>query len=108
MPVDGACLAGSALNASKIEILKKSKRRLIFVIDRDQTGGDLGQSILANGWELTFVDVRADDINDSIQKFGRCYTIYSLIKNATAKAKKDQSQLALSMGLLEAKLRRNN
>lgn len=104
--VDGVSIMSSSLNAAKIEILKRTKRRLIFVIDRDHAGGELGKAVLANGWELTFVDVRADDINDSVVKFGMPYTAFSLLKNATTKTNMLQSSINLNMGLLEARLRR--
>lgn len=104
--IDGISILGSSLNAAKIEILKRTKRRLIFVIDRDHTGGELGKAVLANGWELTFVDLRARDINDSVVKFGLPYTAYSLIKNATKKNNTLQSSISLNMGLMEARLRR--
>lgn len=104
--VNGISILGSSLNAAKIEILKRTKRRLIFVIDRDQTGGELGKTVLELGWELTFVDIRATDINDSVVKFGMPYTAFSLLKNATKKDNMLQSSISLNMGLLEARLRR--
>ncbi len=106
IPLNGIAIMSAALNAARIEILKRTKRRLIFVIDRDQSGGELGKAVLANGWELTFVDIRAKDINDSIIKFGLPYTAYSLIKNATTKGNMLQSSISLNMGLMEARLRR--
>jgi hypothetical protein len=107
--IDGVCILGSKLNASKIDVLKKTKRRIIFVIDRDKNGEGLGTEVLKQGWELTFVDPRADDINDSVQKFGKLYTIYCLIKNATNKADKNlDARLMLDIGMLEAKLRKSS
>ena len=104
--VNGICLLGSSLNAAKIEILKKTRRRIIFVIDRDKTGNLLGKEALEAGWEITFVDVRASDINDSFVKFGKEFTAYSLIKNATDKNEQSyKSTLSLDLGMLEAKLR---
>lgn len=106
--VDGICILGSSLNAAKIEVLHKTRRRIIFVIDRDSNGGDLGDEVIKQGWELTFVDPRALDVNDSLQKFGKLYTIYSLVKNATNKNDKgSDSKLSLELGLLEAKLRKS-
>lgn len=103
--IEGMAILGSSLNTAKVEILKRSRRRLLFVIDRDQTGGKLGKSVLENGWEITFVDVRAKDINDSVVKFGLPFTAYSLLKNATSKTDKLQSSISLDMGLMEARLR---
>ena len=104
--INGVSILGSSLNATKIEVLKKTGRRLLFVIDRDQTGGELGKAVLAHGWEITFVDVRAKDINDSVVKFGLSFTAYSLVKNATSKTNKLQSSISLDIGLMEGRLRR--
>jgi hypothetical protein len=106
LAVNGMAIMGAGLNEAKIEVLKRSKRRKIFVVDRDEPGEKLAKSALDNGWEITFVDVRANDINDSIIKFGRPFTAYSLLKNATSKHNKLQSYTNMSMGFLEARLRR--
>jgi hypothetical protein len=106
--VNGISIMSASLNQARIEILKRTKRRLIFVIDRDHSGGELGKAVLENDWELTFVDIRAKDINDSVVKFGMPFTAYSLLKNATTKGNMLQSSIGLSMGLMEARLRRNN
>lgn len=104
----GVCTLGSSLNEAKIEVLKRSRRRIIFVIDRDRTGDELGRSALDNGWEISFVDPRAEDANDSVCRFGLPYTVYSLIKNATNKPTyPQQSQLQLSLGVTIGKLRRS-
>jgi hypothetical protein len=107
MLINGLSILGSTLNAAKIEILKRTKRRLIFVIDRDAPGGELGKTVLQQGWELTFVDVRAKDLNDSVMKFGLPFTAYSLIKNATVKCNVLQSDITLAMGLMESRLRKS-
>jgi hypothetical protein len=103
---DGIGILGSSLNAAKIEVLHKTRRRIIFVIDRDENGSDLGDAVLAQGWELTFVDPRAEDVNDSVCKFGKAYTLYTLIRNATTKTNKVQSKIDLDFGVLEAKMRK--
>ena len=105
--VNGICILGSSLNAAKIEILHKTRRRIIFVMDLDSNGGALRDEVLKQGWEITWVDNRAADINDSLQKFGKLYTIYSLIKNATTKSKPLAAQINTDMALLEAKLRKS-
>lgn len=98
MTLDGVCILGSSLNQAKCEVLKKSRRRIIFVIDRDRTGGSLAEQVLENGWELSFVDRRTADANDSVQRFGLPFTIYTLMKNATRNT-------TLSMlGVLEGRL----
>jgi DNA primase len=106
--IDGICILGSSLNAAKIEILHKTKRRIIFVVDRDSNGGDLGNEVIKQGWELTFVDPNVEDVNDSIVKYGKIYTTYCLMKNATNKNDKSRDQkLELDLELSFSKLRKS-
>lgn len=110
IPLNGACIIGSKLNEAKIEILKRSRRRKIFVIDKDITGSELAKSVIDLGWELTHVDVRADDVNHSIVQFGLPYTVYSLLKNVTSnisQVDKKFSKMAVDMERLKAQLRKS-
>lgn len=108
--IDGVALLGSQLNASKIEILNKSRRRRAVVIDPDDNGGHLGQLALDNGWEITFPPLGCD-ANKSVQKYGKLFTIWTLIKNMTSPSGLKttsgttvQSQLALNMQMALAKM----
>lgn len=103
--VDGASIMGASLNAAKVEVLKRSRRRLIFVRDRDPRGDLLSQQVLENGWELTTVDPRVNDVNESVQEFGLLYTAYSLIKNVQDPRYKIQSNIELNLWGLEDRLR---
>ena len=110
MQVNGVSILGSVINQTKLQLLNKSKRRLVFVIDRDENGHKLGKFALDNNWEITFVDINADDINDSINKFGKLFTIYSLMKNISSKNinfEKLESRLNLDLHILDKKLRTN-
>lgn len=104
--LNGVCTLGASLNEAKLELLKRCRRRVIFVVDRDRTGSEFGQSALDNGWEITFADERAQDANHSVQLFGAPYTIYTLMRNATTKPTyPQQSQLQLALGVTIGKLR---
>jgi len=81
--IDGICILGSSLNAAKIELLHKTKRRIIFVVDKDKVGTALGDTVLKENWEVTRVNEDSTDVNDSVQKFGKAFTMYTLMKNAT-------------------------
>lgn len=80
MMVDGVALLGSALNDAKTKLLSDSHRRLVFVIDKDKTGRHLAEDVLARGWEITFTP-DAQDVNESVQRFGFSYTINELMKH---------------------------
>ncbi len=102
--LQGVGTLGSAVTAEQIEVLKRSRRRLIFVVDRDKTGGKFGQLALTNGWEITFVDADTSDAAESVRRHGLPYTIYRLMKNSTS-ASPNFSKIALDLGVLEGLLR---
>ena len=81
MMFNGIAILGSKLSDAKLELLSKTNRRLIFVIDKDKNGASFAQAILRCGWEITFVPDGATDINQSVQRFGRSWTARQLIKN---------------------------
>lgn len=108
--IDGIALLGSQLNASKLEVLNRSRRRRAVVIDRDDNGGRLGQLALEHGWEVTFPPPGCD-ANKSIQQYGKLFTVWTLMKNMTqpsslktAGGVSVQSELELKMQLSLAKL----
>lgn len=82
-PVRGVALLGSEINDAKLEVLDRCRRQKVVVIDRDNNGGLLGEIALRHGWEITFTDPRAGDINQSVQRFGLAYTVWTLMKNRT-------------------------
>lgn len=83
--INGCSMVGSKLYKARIDAFKKSKRRLIFVIDRkdkENNGYKLGLEVVQHGWEITTVDGSAADVNNSVAIYGKLYTMQSLIKNA--------------------------
>lgn len=110
--IDGVALLGSKLNEAKLQILNRSRRTRAVVIDRDDSGGRLGQLALEHGWEITFPPDGCD-ANKSVQQYGKLFTIWMLMKNMTIPSSLKtaggvslQSQLELSMQLALAKLGR--
>ena len=49
---------------------------------------------IEHGWEITFPPNGSEDVNDSMKKFGRLYTIWSLITNVSTGIKA-RTQVAL-------------
>src|SRR5271167_3055361 len=83
MMVDGVAILGSKLNDAKVELLSKSSRRLVFVIDKDSNGKHLAEDVLRRGWEIAFTPEGTEDLNQSVRRFGLSYTIYELMKSVT-------------------------
>lgn len=86
-PLSGVALIGSKMNASKLEVLNKCRRRKIVVMDRDENGENLANLALSEGWEISWPGPSARgqilDVNKCVQKYGRAYTIWTLMKNST-------------------------
>jgi hypothetical protein len=95
MMTDGIAMIGSKINDAKMELLKKSKRRLIFLIDKDLNGKKLAKKVLENGWEIGFSPDGSKDINESVQKYGLSYTVFNIIKNIPIN--KDMSNLMVNI-----------
>lgn len=94
MMFDGVAVLGAKLSEAKVELLAKSNRRLVFVIDKDKNGAQFAESVLRAGWEITFAPDGAADINHAVQRFGRSWTARQLIKNIPADH--SSAQLAIS------------
>ena len=99
LSINGIALAGSGLTEAKIELLKKTRRDLIFVIDQDNNGKKLAEKIinLAMG-TITFAPNKLD-INKSVVQNGKLWTIYELLKNKTD----DRRQLQLKLNFMTKK-----
>jgi len=95
MMFDGIATLGSKLTEAKIELLAGTRRRLVFVIDKDKNGRHFAEAVLKAGWEITFVPEGADDLNTSVRRFGRAWTAQQLIKNIPKTM--DEAELALEI-----------
>lgn len=80
LPLNGIATLGGALNDEKLELLSKTRRRLIFIIDRDVIGKKVGEIALAKGWDITFAP-EGTDVNRSFQTYGKIWSVYELMKN---------------------------
>jgi Zn ribbon nucleic-acid-binding protein len=84
--VNGVSIIGSKLNEAKIELLKQSRRELIFVIDHNKNGFNLAESVIKyNLGKITTPGSNTSnkefDIDESIKTYGKLWTIYRLVQN---------------------------
>lgn len=86
---------GGAANANKTHFLKQTKRKLIFVIDKNDVGAKTAYYALENGWDITFAPDGSSDINDSVIKYGKMWTAMELVKAIP----KDRNQALLRVKL---------
>lgn len=80
LPVYGIATLTSSPTKAQISLLKKSKRRLVFVIDKDSNGKNFADAALQNGWDIVFTEQGTDDIGESIEKYGLLFTYYQLMR----------------------------
>ena len=94
---NAVAILGSTLSEFKLKELSKiaDRRKIIFVIDKNQNGFKLGREILNIDifYISTFPD-NIEDSNDALQKFGRIWMINQLLNNAV---KGFKSQLLLKL-----------
>lgn len=81
MMVDGIALMGSVLNDQKRELLSKTNRRIIFIIDKDCNGKKLAYKALELGWEIMFTPDNTEDLNDCVKKYGKIWTANYLMNS---------------------------
>lgn len=99
MIVDGIALLGSRLNEAKVDLLSKSNRRIIFVIDKDSNGRHLAEDVINRGWEIAFAPNGAEDLNESARRFGLCYTTRELVKSIPADASRAKMAINIHCGV---------
>lgn len=95
LSINGISLIGSTLNETKIDILKACRRPIIFVLDPDKNGKILGEKVLDCGWQITFTPEGSEDVNHSITKYGKLFTIYTLMKNARTDSFQTRTEIAI-------------
>lgn len=79
--IGGISLLGATLNECKVKALNSTRRKKVFVIDKDKMGYKLGDAALKNGWAISFIDGNVKDVNEAIQKYGKLWTITNIMQN---------------------------
>ena len=82
--VDGTALGGSEISDQQVMLLNRLNKDIIVVPDRDKAGSKLVQRAIELGWQVSLPDWNQDinDIGDAVDKYGRLYTLYSIVNAA--------------------------
>ena len=80
--VSGGSILGSEINDTQRELIDSLGRQVIVVPDRDAPGGKLINQAMEFGWGVAFPDWEdgVDDVADAVLKYGRLFTIQSILK----------------------------
>lgn len=81
--VDGIAIMGSDLAAGQKTMINRLQREVIVIPDRDQDGLKMVQQAIDNNWSVSFPewDLGIKDINDAVKKYGKLYTLYSIVQS---------------------------
>ena len=82
--VSGVSILGSEINDTQRELIEGLNRRVIVVPDRDTAGQKLIDQAIEFGWSVSFPEWSSNvkDIADAVSKYGRLFTIQSILKTA--------------------------
>ena len=82
--VEGCALGGSEISEQQELLLKTLNKDIIVVPDRDKAGSKLVERAIELGWSVSLPNWASDvnDIGDAVAKYGRLYTLYSIVNSA--------------------------
>ena len=80
--VSGVSILGSEINDTQRELIDGLGRKVIVVPDRDAPGEKLINQATEFGWSVAFPewDKTVGDVADAVLKYGRLFTIQSILK----------------------------
>ena len=82
--IEGCALTGSDIGDAQALLLNRLGKDIYVVPDRDKAGSKLVEQAIDKGWHVSLPDW-ADGINDigeAVEKYGRLYTLYSIVSAA--------------------------
>ena len=82
--IEGCALGGSEISDQQVMLLNKLQRDIIVVPDRDKAGSKLVERAIELGWSVSLPEWNQDinDIGDAVSKYGRLYTLHSIVTAA--------------------------
>jgi 5S rRNA maturation endonuclease (ribonuclease M5) len=99
--IDGVATQGAKISEQQAYWLKDTGKHIIVLPDRDEAGQKLIDLALQHDWMVSFPEWDSDvkDANDAVKKYGKLYTVRSIIDSATDnKLKINLSRKKLSNG----------
>lgn len=83
LSIDGVAIQGSEINDTQSFLINRLGKNVIVLPDRDQTGLKIVKQAIEKNWSVSFPDWQhtIKDANDATKKYGKLYTLYSILKN---------------------------
>lgn len=82
--IEGCALTGSEINEAQALLLNKLGKDIYVVPDRDSAGMKLVEQAINLGWGVSMPEweLGIKDIGDAVARYGRLYTLYSIVAAA--------------------------
>ena len=81
--IDGVAVLGSEISEQQRNQINQLQREVIVLPDRDRAGSKLIDQAVEYGWSVSFPDWdhSVKDANDAMIKYGRLYTLWSILNS---------------------------
>ena len=82
--IDGVALLGSEIKDQQAMLINRVGKQIIVVPDKDEAGLKLIDQAIELGWSVSLPEWAdgVNDIGDAVNKYGRLYTLNSIVNNA--------------------------
>jgi len=78
---DGLAIGSNAINDNQADIIENLDKNIIVLPDQNAAGARLAEYAISRGWQVSFPpwEPSVTDVNDAVLKYGRYFTIKSII-----------------------------
>ena len=85
LAINGISSLGNKLTQAQIDLLNRLETKIFVCPDKDKSGGHLVDIATENNWAVSYPqwDSNIKDTAEAVTKYGRLYTLQSIIKSAT-------------------------
>jgi hypothetical protein len=90
LPIGASAFLGSEFSEQQALLINQYRKTVIVVPDRDPAGQKLIEPAIDQGWMVSMPDWDPDikDPGDAVKRYGRLYTLYSILQAAESSALK--------------------
>lgn len=80
--VDGISAGTNTISEGQADVISSLNKKIIVLPDRDRAGMEMVKAALKHGWSVSFPEWEdCKDAGDAIQKYGRLFTVRSILNS---------------------------
>lgn len=90
--IDGVAVLKNEISDQQVMVLNRLRKDIVVLPDRDLAGRALMEQALELGYSISMPDWDEDikDVGDAVQRYGKIYTLYSIVSSAESSNLKNQ------------------